>query len=132
MKINQLFLKTIDLETLKCLLECFDLKGLNDARMFSKKELEQRRTLEKLAELKPVLQEYYLKCKANLYLENMTVKKALTVLKQVIRLYGYTLESTEKNINNKKLIYYKLMSLDSKNARQAISISREAGVLDFY
>lgn len=132
MKINQLFIKTVDLDTLKSLLDCFDLRGLNDARMFSKKELEQRRTLEKLAELKPILQEYYLKCKSSLYLENMTEKKALTVLKQVIRLYGYSLESTEKNINNKKLIYYKLMSLDSKNTRQSISISRESGTLDFY
>lgn len=108
MKINQLFTKPMETQDLEKLLKCFELKGLHDMHMFSKKDLEQLHTADKINNMKPMLAEHYMKCKANMYLENITVKKALTIMKQFLRLFGYTLESIEKNIHSKKVIYYKI------------------------
>lgn len=110
MKINQLFVKMVDVDMLCKLLACFELKGLHDMQMFSKNELVQRKTAEKMLALKPELQTYYLRCKAQIYLDNITLKKSITVLKQVLRLYDYYLVSHEKNINNKKVIFYQLVA----------------------
>jgi hypothetical protein len=131
MKINQLFVKPIDHDILINILECFDLKGLNDMHMFSKKELEQRKTTDRLNMLKPQLSEYYLHCKAKVYLEDITVKKALTILKQVLRLYGHSLSSYEKNIQNKKITYYKMVSLETKNNTNLVSISNNENIILF-
>jgi hypothetical protein len=111
MKINQLFTKMMDEETLHKLLICYNLSGLHDSRMFSKKELEQFGTVEKVSALTSDLENFYLKCKAKLYLSNITTKKCLTILKQVVRLYQFSVESHEKNINNRKVIYYQLVAI---------------------
>ena len=108
MKINQLFTKMMDEETLHKLLLCYNLTGLHDSRMFSKNELEQLGTVDKVNAITEELEKYYLKCKAKLYLRNITTKKCLTILKQVVRLFQYIVESHEKNINNRKVIYYQL------------------------
>ena len=100
----------VDEEMLRKLLACFELKGLHDMQMFSKNELVQRKTVDNMLALKPELEKYYLRCKAHIYLDNITLKKSITVLKQVLRLYDYYLVSHEKNINNKKVIYYQLIA----------------------
>lgn len=110
MKINQLFIKRVDQETLKELLKCFGLKDLNDKHMFSKYDMMQYRTSEKVMSLKPTLAQFYLPCKARVYLENITDKRALTIFKQVLRLFGYHLSSKEKNVNGSKIIFYRLTS----------------------
>lgn len=130
MKINQLFCKQIEMENLEKLLYCFDIKNLNDTHMFSKKDLEKLKTSEKINLLKPLLMEYYMKCKVNMYLENITVKKSITILKQFLRLYGYTLESIEKNIHSKKVIYYKVKPLHNVILKQMI-IKFEKQTLEF-
>ena len=129
MKINQLFNKIVDEDTLTSLLNCFGLHNLHDLKMFSKKELIVLNTVEKINDLKPRLASYYLKCKANVYLENMNVNKSITVLKQVLRLYGYGIRVIEKNYNNKKSIYYQLYKQDEKN-NQFVNINTFQDIID--
>lgn len=114
MKINQLFVKKVDEETLGKLMQCYNLAGFHDAHMFSKYDLITFDTVSKLKDIKSEVEPFYLRCKAAVYLENISVKKALTILKQVLRLYDYYLISIEKNINSKKVIYYKLISKEEK------------------
>jgi hypothetical protein len=110
MKINQLFNQTMSEEVLLQLMKCYGLNGLNDRRSFKKQDLVTIGTVNKINLLKDILDEYYLPCKSKLYLGDMTEKKAVTVLRQVLRLFEYHLVSKERNISNKKIIFYTLES----------------------
>ena len=110
MKINQLFGISIPCDILLLLLSCYGLKNLDDKHTFRKQDLVYLETVKKLDVLKSVLEEYYLPCKARLYLDDMTEKKSITVLRQVLRLFKYHITSKEKNINTKKVIFYNINS----------------------
>lgn len=124
MKINQLFTKKVEVGTLLKVLQCFGLNGLMDRKMFSKSDMVAEKTVERLKSLKTELSEYYLPCKAKVYLDDMNEKKAITVFKQLLRLYGYNLLSKEKNLNGKKVIYYKLCNTsDTENSQAMFKVS---------
>ena len=110
MKINQLFRKRVDVPTLLMLLRCFGLTSLKDQRSFCKADLAEMGTVAKILQMKEALEEVYMPCKGRVYLENMSEKRAVTVLKQVLRVHGYYLLSTERNFDNKKVIFYSLAS----------------------
>ena len=131
MKINQLFTKMMDEETLYKLLKCYNLTSLYDSRMFSKKELEQICTVDKVNAISDELEKYYLKCKAKLYLSNITTKKCLTILKQVVRLFHFSVESHEKNINNRKVIYYQLTAIKKDDETHMIESNSNGITLKF-
>ena len=124
MKINQLFSKKVDTEVLVKLLNCFGLNDLTDKRFFCKFDIVQNNVVQKVKVLKPTLDEYYLPCKSKVYLcdGNMSEKRAVTILKQVLRLHGHYLMSKEKNLNNKKIIFYQLINendrLQSQNMKK--------------
>jgi hypothetical protein len=115
MKINQLFVKRVDTDVLLDLLKCFGLDDFNDKRLFSRCDLIQHATLLKIELMKPQLEQYYLPCKAKMYLGVINEKRAITILKQVLRLHGYFLISREKNVNNKKIIFYQLINEKDKD-----------------
>lgn len=110
MKINQLFGKMMDKEMLILVLNCYGLQDLNDRHTFKKHDLVLLNTVDKLNKLKPILSDYYLPCKAKLYLEDITEKKSITILRQVLRLFKYFLFSKEKNIQSRKIIFYTITS----------------------
>lgn len=101
----------MDEDMMITILQCFGLEnGLLDRRSFKKQDLIIIGTIKRLEDIKTQLQEYYLPCKSHLYLEDITVNKAITILRQVLRLFDYHLTSKERNINNKKIIFYSLES----------------------
>jgi hypothetical protein len=87
-------------------------------------------TVKKLNELKPILEEYYLPCKARLYLDDMTEKKSITVLRQVLRLFKYHINSKERNINTKKIIFYSIAS-DEEEYIQNMKTQQLSRILSF-
>jgi hypothetical protein len=115
MKIHQLFRQKVETGIVFRLLRCFGLECLEDKKMFSKYDLIKINTLQRLSVLRPELEPFYLPCKAKVYLYDLTEKKCITVLKQVLRLHGYFLVSKERNINNKKVIFYVMMNEIDKN-----------------
>jgi hypothetical protein len=115
MKINQLFSKKVDTEVLLRLLHCFGLGSLEDKRFFSKHDLNRMDTLVQIQSMRLNLSSYYLPCKAKIYLDHINEKRAITILKQVLRLHGYYLQSKEKNINTRKVIFYQIMSETEKS-----------------
>lgn len=131
MKINQLFTKQIEIDLVLQLLACFGLESLSDKKMFSKNDMVQLGTVQKLMELIPTLQQYYLPCKAKLYLNNINEKRALTILKQILRLHHYFLLSIEKNIQNKKIIFYKLLNQAEYSSLQHMKQVPEPSLLTF-
>lgn len=131
MKINQLFIRYIDKETLVKVLHCFGLKDLEDKKMFSKNDLVQAHTVVQLNEMKPLLESFYLPCKAKIYIDNLNEKKAITVLKQLLRLHGHVLVSKERNINNKKVIFYCIVNENEKDMSSIMKMQIKPNVLDF-
>jgi len=110
MKINQLFNKNVEQNVLQDVLTCFGLKSLDDRHMFKRQDLINHQTVQKLNLMKTLLASYYLPCKAKMYLENINEKKAVTLLRQIVRLFDHHIVSKEKNILNKKVIFYMLQS----------------------
>jgi hypothetical protein len=115
MKINQLFGKVMPVEILLELLNCYGLKDLNDKHTFKKQDLVYLGTVKKINNMKETLEEYYLPCKARLYLDEMTEKKSITILRQVLRLFKYHITSKERNMNTKKVIFYMINSDEEEN-----------------
>jgi hypothetical protein len=71
-------------------------------------------TLAKMRGFVDKLRDYYLPCKARVFLDNLTLKKCITISRQGLKLYGYDIISVEKSVNNKKKLFYHLVSRNEK------------------
>ena len=106
MTINQLFRKKPTLEGVVPILELYNLSSLDDQRSFTKKDLQQFETVKKITENIDLFEDLYLPCKAKIYLSDLTEKKCVTILRQILKLFKYNLKSTEKYIQGEKMIEY--------------------------
>ena len=106
---NQLF-RSIPPRSL-CLevVQSFGLDGFEDSRNFSRKDLIKVNCIEKLNNMKQKLCDYYLPCKARTYLTDLNPKNVITLLRQIVRLFGFTVSSREKYIKGDKFIIYQLI-----------------------
>ena len=66
------------------------------------------KTLDKINQLIPEIEKYYLPCKSKTYLKSINNNSAMTILRQCIRPYEYVIIAREKYINGEKLINYTL------------------------
>lgn len=73
---------------------------------FTKKNIVEKNCIERFLQYKGELKKYYLKCKHEKYLENLTTKKFITLLRQIIRPYDYSIKAYEKYENGKKFLLY--------------------------
>lgn len=131
MKINQLFTQPVEKDLLLRLLKCFGLSGVEDKRTFCKFDLQKIGTVDKLVPVVEELRAFYLPCKAKVYLDGMDERKAITVLKQVLRLHDMYLQSKEKNFNNRKVMFYTLMCEKDRVQVNHMQQVRVDCVLDF-
>jgi hypothetical protein len=111
---NQLFCKHLSDEVVNRIVEAFGFRSLNDRRSFSRSDLNKLNTVDKVKELKPLLEQYYLPCKARTYLNDLNEKNIVTILRQCIKTRGYTICSREKYLKGDKFIIYSLCPLDQK------------------
>ena len=98
MGINQLFTHKPPFETIIhiCFFYGIDLTNLENKNTFTKKELIDLKLKEEYTNIINLLDEYYLDCKKEIYFENMSDKKCITILRQLLRLYNYSIKSYEK------------------------------------
>ena len=111
---NQNFKNNQDIKIINVLLETFGLNNLTDERSFTKEYMKDINTVTKINTLIPTLSEYYLPCKCKIYLNDITEKKAITILRQFIRNFNYKVISFEKSVKGKKIMIYRLM-LENKD-----------------
>ena len=111
MKLNQLFYDIPPIEIIEKLMSAFGLSNINDTKEFNKNDLISNHTASKIIELIPDLALYYLQCKANIYLTNITEKRSITILSQHLRLYDYRLSRDERIIDGKKDIFYRVQRI---------------------
>lgn len=114
MTLFQLFLKKPSEEILNKLLVIYCLENLDDTKIFSKKDLDDKNIIKDMNKLIKELEIYYLPCKRKKYLYDLNAKKLITILRQVIRCYDYFLYSKERYIQGNKHITYQIMPNNKK------------------
>ena len=110
---TQLFRKIIPVAILNDIIKIFGLTDVNDNRWFSKETMKLTKTLPKMQEFSKKLSVYYLPCKARNYLVLITDKVCITILRQILREFGYRLETKEQYIKKRKIILYRIVSKDN-------------------
>lgn len=108
---NQLFRKEIKLEYVQYLIrKLFNIELLENINYnFSKSTIKNKNILEKVLEEIVVLKSLYIKCKHRLYLENISEKKVITIIRQLLRLHNYEVKSKEKYEGGKKYLMYNIV-----------------------
>ena len=124
MKKNQLFRKIPDEIIIKKVLLAFGYNSFNDKKTFSRKDLEKIKTVDKISELKPELEKYYLPCKSRSYLNGLNEKNVITVLRQCIKTCGYSVSSKEKYLKGDKFIVYTICPIENKNQKPVSLITK--------
>ena len=128
---NQLFKNYPTEEFVIGLLNIYGIQDFSDNHYFTKDDLENLNTIEKLNELKDTLASYYIPCKAKIYINNINNhKKAITILRQFLKTQNYTLLSKEKYIKGSKYNTYTVISITNnlninKNKDRKIVINFE-------
>ena len=115
MPIYQLFCKKPDNIILDKVLECFEIKDLQDNKSFTRKNLKDMNTVTQLEKIVDDLNEYYIPCKSKKYLIDLDEKKAITILRQIVKCFNYFLFSKEKYIKGEKNITYQIMPSNKKD-----------------
>jgi hypothetical protein len=100
---DQIFRTLPDVTLVQELLQtCWHLHGLKDTRQFSRDIISQEAMVTLVEKMRP----FYLPCKARTYLSDMQPKRAITVLRHMLRLFGYKLISEETHVDKRKTILY--------------------------
>ena len=106
---NQLFRTYPDLKFTEKLLKLFGMKDINDNHSFTRDNLQDLKTVEKVNEIIDELNKYYLPCKSKKYLSNLNEKKTVTILRQFLKTHNYTLISKEKYVKGEKRLFYQVI-----------------------
>lgn len=119
---KQVFQKLLPPELIKEIVGFFGIYALEKRKSFQNIDLEKLGTLQKMKAKLPELRQYYYPCKAKLFLneENLTLRRAITILRQIISIKGLTLEVREKFVKKAKILIYTVVSEDRE---KKISIS---------
>ena len=128
---NQLFKINPDYEILEKLLEAFYLTSLNDTRFFTKTNIIDNNTTQNIIDLIPILKKYYLPCKAKIYLNNLTYKKCITILRQFLKFFHYKCIAMEKSFDGKKQMTYRLIKYDKSQLNNTPEKFKKKFVLNF-
>tara|TARA_Y100000389_G_C17444748_1_gene510860 strand:+ start:101 stop:487 length:387 start_codon:yes stop_codon:yes gene_type:complete len=108
---NQLFRISPDFKFSTKVLNLFGISDFNDNHSFTKFNLKELDTVNKMGEIVEELKKYYLPCKSKLYLLSLNEKKCITILRQLLKVHNYTLMSKEKYIKGKKSLFYQVIPL---------------------
>lgn len=106
---NQLFKNSPDLSFTESLLQHFGIKDINDNHSFTKSNLTDLKTVDKIKEKIKEIAKYYIPCKAKKYLVDLNEKKCITILRQFLKVQNYTLISKEKYTQGKKHLFYQVI-----------------------
>ena len=128
---NQLFKISPDLSFTESLLQHFGIKDINDNHSFTKSNLTDLKTVDKMKENINEITKYYIPCKAKKYLINLNEKKCITILRQFIKIHHYKCISHEKSIKGKKQATYRLLYSEEDYLKSPMSNESQGVVVSF-
>jgi hypothetical protein len=92
-------------ELLEQVLRSLKFSGLSDKRWFSKEDL----PIESLEEWLPLLEPYYLPCKAERYLhKDVNQQRVITILRHLLKAHSIELKTQERMVNGRKTTLYQV------------------------
>jgi len=105
-KRDNIFRERVSSEDVEHVLRILQFSGLSDSRVFSARDIH----VDNFDEALLYLESLYIPCKAKKYLYGeMTPHRILTVLRQLLRAVGYTIQSHEKTSNGVKEMMYQII-----------------------
>ena len=108
---NQLFRIFPDLKITNQIIQFFGLDNINDNHSFTKENLVELNTVNKMNEIIDQIKKYYLPCKSK-YTTEINEKKCITILRQFLKCQNFTLNSKEKYVKGKKYLFYQIIPKD--------------------
>ena len=111
---DQLFKNKPDMNLVTDTIKLFGLSDFNDSTLFTKQNMIDLNTVQKMNEIIPRLQEFYLPCKSKKYLTRLDEKRCITILRQLLKQYNYNLLTKEKCIKGEKFNYYQIIQYSNK------------------
>ena len=112
----QLFSTLPPLEFIEEFLKLFVPNGFDENFFFTKKSCEDKKIIDIINEkYSDILKQYYLPCKYNIFLNDLTFKKSITILRHLLKHYNYKIVSHQKNHCNKKYLIYNIKKITNNN-----------------
>ena len=111
---DQLFKNKPDINLLNDIIKLYGLSNLNDTKLFTKENLKDLHTVDKLNNHLERLREYYLPCKSKKYLIDIDEKKCITILRQLLKQYNHNLLAKEKFVKGIKYNFYQIIQYSNK------------------
>jgi len=108
----QLFTRMPDLEFINKIVQLYGIKDLDINYKFTLRDLQKMGTVEKLNEMRGELKNIYLNCKFCRYVDNLTEKKSITILRHFLKVINYKLVSQEKYSDSRKYLVYRIKCID--------------------
>ena len=90
----------------EAILKVFGVECVGDATQFTRDDLAARNIVHEVQHILPMLEKYYIPCKARMYLTNLDAQKCITILRQVLRLKGCCLLSQQRMRHGQKRVEY--------------------------
>lgn len=121
-KRDNIFREKVSSEDVEHVLRILKFSGLSDSRVFSARDIH----VDNFDEALLYLESLYIPCKAKKYLYGeMTPHRILTVMRQLLRAVGYTIQSHEKTSNGVKEMVYQIVRkvFDSADVPLTMQIS---------
>lgn len=106
-KTNRLFRQLPPRALVEEILTHLKLHGLSESRWFSKDEL----NLTTLDEWIPLLEPYYLPCKAKRFLTEIDSSRTITIIRHILNPLQYELRTQERMYKLQKMTMYQIYSL---------------------
>ena len=99
---SKLFRELPPIEVITTMLIELGFTGITDTKLFSSEEINLN-TVESWA---PILEPYYLPCKAKRYFDSLDSRRIITILRHVLPLHGYGLQCYERmHLGKKRTVY---------------------------
>lgn len=101
-----MFRKVPPIEILDSMLRCLKIGSITEKRWFSKDEI----SLDTLDEWLPLVEPFYLPCKAERYLQGeMTAARIITILRHLTKANNIELKVQERMVNGHKTTLYQVL-----------------------
>ena len=101
---SKLFRESPTLDIVLTMLKELGFTGITDTKLFSANELK----LETIETWAPLLEPFYLPCKAKRYFDTVCSRRVVTIIRHVLPFHGFRLQSYERHHLGKKRTVYQI------------------------
>jgi len=115
---SKLFRETPPIDLAVLMLTNLGFTGVTDTKVFCLEDLR----LDTLETWAPLLEPYYLPCKAKRYFDNLDARRVVTLLRHTLPIHGFRLQSYERLHQGKKRTVYQIHPATPRMLRQGEEI----------